>query len=128
MGRIISSVTISNYLEPDKTIRCDALVGTGASHMILPLAWKDRLGKLPRSRTIKIETADQRESNAEICGPVEVELEGFRPVSTEVMFMDMKPADGNFEPLIGYLILVACPAAVDMPGHRLVPVKHLDAK
>jgi len=128
MGRIVSSVTVSNYLEPDKSIRCDALVDTGASHMILPLAWKDRLGKLPRSRTIKIETADQREANAEICGPVEVELEGFRPVSTEVMFMDMKPADGNYEPLIGYLILEACPAAVDMLGHRLVPVKHLDAK
>lgn len=128
MGRIISSVSVSNYLEPDKTIRCDALVDTGASHMILPKAWKERLGKLARCRTIKIETADQRESEAEICGPVEVELEGFRPVSTEVMFMDMKPADGNYEPLIGYLVLEACPAAVDMLGHRLVPVKHLDAK
>ena len=128
MGRIISSVTVSNYLEPEKTIRCDALVDTGASHMILPLAWKARLGRLPRSRTTQIETDDQRESTAEICGPVEVELEGFRPVSTEVMFVDRHPADGQYEPLIGYLILEACPAAVDMLGHRLVPVKHLDAK
>jgi len=44
MGRIVSSVTVSSYLETDKTIRCEALVDTDASQMILPLARKDRLG------------------------------------------------------------------------------------
>jgi hypothetical protein len=40
----------------------------------------------------------------------------------------MEPANGEYEPLIGYLILEQSQAAVDMLGHRLVLVKHLDLK
>ena len=35
---------------------------------------------------------------------------------------------GSYEPLIGYLVLEAIPAAVDMLGHRLVPETHFDLK
>ena len=38
MGRIVASVTISSVLEPDKIIRCDTLVNTGASLLVLPSA------------------------------------------------------------------------------------------
>ena len=55
-------------------------------------------------------------------------MEGFRPVHGEVMFVDMHPEDGQDEPLLGYIVLEAIPAAVDMLGHRLVGVKHLDLK
>jgi len=37
MGRIISTVTISNLVDNEKKIQIDALVDTGASHMILPI-------------------------------------------------------------------------------------------
>ena len=47
---------------------------------------------------------------------------------TEVMFVDMQPDDGVYEPLIGYLVLEQCQAAVDMLGHRLIHVKHVDLK
>lgn len=40
----------------------------------------------------------------------------------------MKPANGEYEPLIGYIILEQSQAAVDMLGHRLIPIKHMDLK
>ena len=52
MGRIVTSVSIENVLDSEFSIRCDALVDTGASHLVLPLAWRSRLenfGKLQRS-------------------------------------------------------------------------------
>ena len=59
MGRIAASVRIENPASPDKRIRCDALVDTGVSHMILPSAWRDRLGNLEQARTVQLETAAQ---------------------------------------------------------------------
>ena len=46
----------------------------------------------------------------------------------EVAFVEMKPADGEYEPLIGYIVLEQSQAAVDMLGHRLVKIKHMDLK
>lgn len=43
-------------------------------------------------------------------------------------FVEMNPADGNYEPLIGYTVLEQGQAAVDMLGHRLVRIKHMDLK
>ena len=128
MGRIVSPVSITNYAEPSKRIMCDALVDTGSAYMILPKVWKDRLGKLATSQTVPLEMANQGHVEGEICGPVRVEVEGFRPVWTEVIFLDMEPKDGRYEPLIGYIVLEAIPAAVDMLGHRLVAVKAIDLK
>lgn len=129
MGRIVSPVTITNYADPARLLTCDALVDTGAAHMVLPAAWREKLGRLELVDTVTIETADQREVSAQICGPVRVEVEGFRAVSADVLFIDMQPNKrGSYEPLIGYLVLEAIPAAVDMLGHRLVPVKHFDLK
>ena len=59
----------------------------------------------------------------------EVRIEGFRPVWNEVVFLNMEPDDsGRFEPLLGYVILEQAQAAVDMLGHRLVPVRYIDMK
>ena len=44
MGRINATVRIKNVLELDSSIGCDALVDTGAANMVLPMAWKERLG------------------------------------------------------------------------------------
>ena len=57
---------------------------------------------------------------------VKIEVEGFPPISGEVLFMDMDPESGAYEPLLGYLPLEGCQAAVDALGHRLVPVKQMD--
>ena|SRR5437016_1613926 len=128
VGRIVASVTIKNASDLSKGLRCDALVDTGASLMVLPNAWRDRFGKLEAGIEIEVETATQETVTAEVCGPVRIQIEGFRPIFNEVAFVEMKPADGEYEPLIGYIVLEQSLAGVDMVGHRLVPLKHLDLK
>jgi predicted aspartyl protease len=128
MGRIVTFVTVENPSQAGKRIECDALVDTGASHMILPMAWRNRLGQLLELATIDMETADQNVLQGIVCGPVQIQIEGFRPVFTEIVFVEMNPVDGQYEPLIGYIVLEQSQAAVDMLGHRLVHVKRLDLK
>lgn len=128
MGRIVVNVVIKNLFKPESSINCDALVDTGTGYMVLPKEWKDRLGELNSVRTIDCETATQHLVKGEVCGPVEIKMEGFEPVYNEVLFLDMEPVDGLYEPLIGYIILEQSQAAVDMLGHRLVHVKKADLK
>jgi predicted aspartyl protease len=128
MGRIVSSVTITNISDPSVSLRCDALVDTGASFLVLPAAWSDRLGNLELLDTISLETATQTTVKGQIRGPVRIQLEGFRPIFNEVLFVEMNPEDGIYEPLIGYIVLEQSQAGVDMLGHRLVPIKHMDLK
>jgi len=128
MGRIIASVTIANPTSADKKIRCDAFVDTGASHIVLPTAWKERLGELEEVRRIELETATQELIEGAVYGPVRIQIEGFPPIFSEGVFIDMHPDDGEYEPLIGYIPLEQSQAAVDMLGHRLIHVKRLDLK
>ncbi len=128
MGRIVASVKIENLTQPDAKIRCDALVDTGASYLVLPSAWRDRLGDLEEIDKVALETATQKTVEGTICGPVRIQIEGFRPIYNEVLFVDMEPENGDYEPLVGYVILEQSQAAVDMLGHRLIPVKRMDLK
>ncbi len=128
MGRISATVKIKNILEPDASINCDALVDTGAANMVLPTAWKSRLGNLTTIRTVDCETATQELVSAEICGPVEIRIEGFDSVFSEVLFLDIHPDEGEYEPLIGYIILEQSQVTVDMLGHRLLHAKKVDLK
>jgi len=128
MGRIITRVSISNPAEPSAGIECEALVDTGSAGLVLPAAWKGRFGPLPLTASVQMETADQRIVSGEVCGPVTIQIEGFRPISSEVMFLDMTPKNGDYEPLLGYIILQQSQAAVDMARDRLVPVKYVDLK
>ncbi|MCH8218707.1 MAG: hypothetical protein IH892_18270 [Planctomycetes bacterium] len=128
MGRISVNVRIRNLLEEGYTLTCDALVDTGAAYMVLPRAWKDRLGKIATVRNIECETATQALVPGEVCGPVEIILEGFAPIYGEVLFLDMEPAEGSYEPLVGYIVLEQAQASVDMLGHRLLHVKKADLK
>src|SRR2546421_528268 len=125
MGRIIASITVENLTGSRRSLRLDALVHTGASHLTLPAAWRDRLGVMELTRPVNLEPATQSTVRGEVCGPVKIEVEGFPAVSGEVLFLEMAPEDGEYEPLLGYIPLEACQAAVDMIGHRLVPVKQM---
>ena len=128
MGRIVTSVIVGNANDPAKSIRIDALVDTGASHLVLPTAWKERLGVLVGTRTVEMETATQEPLAGEVCGPVSIQVEGFPVVFGEVLFVEMHPRDGIFEPLLGYIPLEQSQAVVDMLGHRLIHVKRMDLK
>jgi len=127
VGRIIASVSIANVAEPSASLRCDALVDTGAAYMTLPMAWRERLGPLEEI-DLQLETATQELVEGLVCGPVRIQVEGFRALFNEVLFVEMKPEDGVYEPLLGYLVLEQAQAAVDMLGHRLVHVKRADLK
>ena len=129
MGRIVVQTTITNLFDEDKSIRCAMLVDTGAGALILPLAWKEKLGCFKRSEKVELQLANQEVLQGEACWPVEIRIDGFRPVANEVVFVEMGPGDRQeYEPLLGYIVLEQAQAAVDMLGHRLVPVKYIDMK
>ena len=128
MGRIVTTVDIQNLNPSGKTKKIDVLVDTGASYLTLPLAWKDQFGAFTTEETVDLQTATQTVVQGLVCGPVRIRVEGFRAVYNEVLFLDMEPNDGEYEPLLGYLVLEQCGVAVDMIGHRLIPVKYMDVK
>ena len=128
MGRITVSVKVGNLLEPSANIAIQALVDTGSAYMVLPTAWRQRLGNLDSIREVQVQLGDQTQRTADVCGPVKIELEGFPPVYGEVLFIEMISYEGNYEPLLGYIPLEQAQAAVDMLGHRLMPVKMVDLK
>lgn len=128
MGRIVVETTIENGADPNSKIVCDALVDTGAAYLTLPNAWRTRLGDLTTFATVEVETADQSVVSGDICGPLMLRFGGFRPVLAEALFIDMAPADGRYEALIGYIPLEQAQAVVDLAGHRLAKVDHVDLK
>ena len=70
MRRIVASVKIENLTDQDARIRCDALVDAGASYLVLPEAWRDRLGELDEITTAPLETAMQETVEGKTCGPI----------------------------------------------------------
>ena len=128
MGRVTANVVVSNILDQKGSIQCVAMVDTGASHLVLPRAWQDRLGTLELLATVQVETADGTHLGGQIFGPVRIQVDGFRAVFLEVMFIDMTAVNGEYEPLLGYLVLEAIPVAVDMVEHRLVSGRALPLK
>ena len=128
MGRIVATVDVENFSETDSAMKLDALVDTGASSLTLSSGWKSRFGAFASEETVELQTATQEVVQGTICGPVKITIEGFRSIYSEVLFIDMKPENGEYEPLLGYIALEQCGAAGDMLGHRLVPVKYMDAK
>ena len=119
MGKINVSASIENGRDPSFRIQSDALVDTGAAYLTLPAAWRERLGQLTHLDTVSVETATQAVVTGDICGPVMLRMGDFRPVLTEALFIEMEPAEGRCEPLIGYIPLEQAQAVVDMASHRL---------
>jgi hypothetical protein len=128
MGRIVTPVRVTSTTAPEKHVLFDALVDAGASHLVLPSAWRERLGELTLLDRVELELATQETATREICGPVRIQIEGFRPCFSEILFVDMKPANGSYEPLLGYIPLEQSQAAVDLLGHRLVQARRFDLK
>lgn len=58
MGRIVASATVHNPFDKSKSLRCDASVDTGTSHLVLPSAGRDRLGDMPLVDTVKVGNRD----------------------------------------------------------------------
>lgn len=127
MGRIVTSVVVEN-VPAARAVRIDALVDTGAGYLTLPLAWKERFGAFALEEEVALQTATQQVVKGTVCGPALIRVEGFRPVHGEILFIEMEPEEGEYEPLLGYIPLEQCGAAVDLIGHRLLPARYIDAK
>ena len=91
--------------DESRSIECGLFVDTGAGALILPRAWKERLGDFLRSEPVELQLANGEVVRGESCWPVEIKIEGFRPVANEVVFMDAEEDDDIQEPLLGYVIL-----------------------
>jgi len=129
MGRIVTQVTLTNFVDRARSISISALVDTGAAYITLPEAWRSRLGQMEQLAEIDLEFADQSSRRGHICGPVLARIGQFRPIVTEVVFWEMQPDEGGqYEPLIGYIALGQAGAAVDMLGNRLVSAGRADLK
>ena len=72
MARIVVTVDVANSLQPEKALKCNALVDTGASYLTLPLAWKARLGSFEEEAKVELETATQALVKGIVCGPVKI--------------------------------------------------------
>ena len=128
MGRIIATADIRNINGAARGRKVDLLVDTGASHVVLPRAWKDDFGDFEVEEHIEAALANQAVASGVVCGPVRIQIEGFRVIHGDVVFIEMEPEGGSYQPLLGYIPLEQSSAAVDMLGHRLVPVRYLDMK
>jgi len=129
MGEIVVDLTVENLLEPLRRITCKATVDAGAYGLILPKAWKSRLGDLPDLTVVDLEGADRRVVTAEIGGPVRVPLEGFRRIATEVVFVEMPPlSDGTYRPVVGATVLALANVEVDLQRHRLITKRYYKLK
>ena len=110
MGRIVATVNIHNLTSEGKSKKIDVLVDTGASYLTLPLAWKQDFGSFNTEEMVDLQTATQDVVQGLVCGPVQIKVEGFRAVYNEVLFLDMQPNGGEYEPLLGYIVLEQCGA------------------
>ena len=128
MGRIIAQTTVTNRLDDGKSIQCGMPVDMDAGPLILPGAWKERLGRFLHTEPVELVLVNHNVVRGEVCAPVEIKIEGFRPVWNEVVFLEADNGAEEVEPLLGYVILEQAQAAVDMLGHRLVPVPYIDMK
>jgi len=96
--------------------------------LTLPSVRRSRFGTFASVETVELQTATQELVKGTVCGPVKITIEGFGPIYNEGLFLDMKTDDDEYEPLLGYIALEQCGAAVDMLGHRLIPVKYVNVK
>ena len=104
MGRVYVQVKIRNLFDDSRVVDCNPLVDTGAAHLTLPTAWKERFGdiKFIRKVDMRIPTTQEWYIGLKFADRWKFSRKPFDPVYGEVMFLNMKPDHGLYEPLLGY--------------------------
>jgi len=128
MGEVVVQVSVTNGRDPGRKKSFAALVDTGAYGLVLPLAWKEDLGDLELVASADLETADQRIVDADIYGPVWIQIDGFRRIIDEAIFVEMEPGPQGYQPLVGCTVLEKSNVVVDVVTHRLVARKYYNLK
>lgn len=125
MGAIVSQVRLTNNFDQGQHIEFSALVDTGSTYLVMPLAWKSRLGQLEHIRSGLANLADGRTIETDIWGPLRIEIDNFPPTYTEVVFMDMGDDADRYEALLGHLPLQQANLGLDMLNHKLFSLKYI---
>ncbi len=129
MGRITTPVSVRNAVDQTRELNFDALVDTGAAYLSLPTKWMKDLGEFNLVLEEELYNATGQIVEGKVAGPVEITIEGFRTIFSEVLFVDMEEDEnGEFEPLLGYIPMEQANIAVDVAEHRLLPSKRMDLK
>lgn len=98
MGKVLASVTVTNFTDSSKSVNFIGLVDTGSTYLTLPSAWKDKLGELEKVEEVQLEMASGEIRTGEIYGAVQIKIDNFRQIISEVLFIDIEAdEDGNFE-------------------------------
>ena len=125
MGSIVSQIRLTNQFGGGEHIEFSALVDTGSTYLVLPMAWKSRLGEIEHIRTGLANLADGRTIETDIWGPLKVEIDNFPATYTEVVFMDMGNKEESYEALLGHLPLQQANLGLDMLNHKLFSLKYI---
>ena len=70
----------------------------------------------------------RRKRFSDVYGPVWIQIEGFRRIVDEVIFLEMEEGPRGYQPLVGYTVLEKSGAAVDMVSHQLIAHRSYDLK
>lgn len=127
MRPIEAKIEILNTFDKGQNLACRILVDPMIPGLILPMEWKARLGEFATREEVKLLWKNNKIVSGEACGPVGIRIEGFRTIFNEVIFIDMdKSTSGDYQPLLGPIILEQARLDVDMMGGQLVPIGLLE--
>jgi len=114
MGKVIEKLRLTNVFEPKKTAEVEAVIDTGATMLVLPLALVRRLGLKKRSE-VTVRYANGATDVRPVYGVVQTEIKG-RVGDFDVL----AEADGA-QPLVGQIVLEQLDLVVDPKKRKVLP-------
>lgn len=114
MGKVVENVRITNVLEPEKSVKVEALIDTGATMAVLPQNIVNELG-LRKVREVKVRYASNKVEMKPVYRAVIIEVLG-----REGTFDVIGEEEGS-EPLIGQVVLEVLDLVVDPRTRKLMP-------
>ncbi len=125
---IYCRIELLSVLNEKECFEFEALVDASATWLTLPAVWRDKFMSLAPGREAHFWRPENKIIVGEVCGPVEIRIEGFRRSFGEVMFVELQPKDGKLIPLVGSLQLELSQALLDRANQKLVPMKSYPLK
>jgi hypothetical protein len=122
---IFCTIKVESSIDENETIEFEAMVDTSATWLTLPAEWRQKFNSLGPGREANFWRPDKPIIVGEVCGPVKILIEGFKPSFGEVMFVDLEPREGILRPLVGSLQLESSMALLDRVNRRLKPMAKL---
>jgi len=114
MGKVTETVRLMSLLDETKSREIEAVVGTGATLLVLPQDVIEQLG-LRKARDVVVRCSNNAVETKGVYGPVRVELKG------RVGFFEALAEAAGFQPLVGQVVLESLDLVVDPRSRTLTP-------